>query len=88
MMNYEVKSYNFFRTPDHGADYVNDGKLFHLSAEMLDCMLNQYKVMGFMVIFDNDSFVSVAKVTNEIEVFSARMDEMARDLRKARAENK
>ena len=88
MMNYEVKSYSFFRTPNGGADYVNDGKLFHLSAEMLNCLLNQYKVMGFKVIFNNDSFVSVAKVTNEIEVFSARMDEMARNLREARAENK
>lgn len=73
MMNYEVKSYSFFRTPNSGADYVNNGKVSHLSAEMLNCLLNQYKVMGFKVVFDNDCFVSVAKATNEMEVFSARV---------------
>ena len=88
MMDYEVKSYNFFRTPNGGADYINNGKVSHLSAEMLNCMLNQYKVMGFKVIFESESFVSVAKATNETEVFGARMDQMARDLRKARTENK
>lgn len=76
MMNYEVKSYTFFRTTDGGADYVNNGELFHLSAEMLNCMLNQYKTTGFEVIFDNDHFVSVSKVMNEMEVFGAMMDEM------------
>jgi len=72
-MTYEVTSYNFFRTSDGGADFVKDGKLFHLSAEMLNCLLNQYKVMGFRVIFDNDCFVSVSKAENETENFLGKL---------------
>jgi len=68
-MTYDVTSYNFFRTSDGGADFTKDGKLFHLSAEMLKCMISQYKIMGFRVIFDNECFISVSKVENETENF-------------------
>lgn len=65
MKDYEVKSYNFFRTPDGGADYIKDGELSHFSAKMLNCLLDQYKILGFKVIYDNDCFVSVAKATEK-----------------------
>lgn len=72
-MKYEITVYNFFRTMDGGADYVKDGKLSHVSGEMLNCLLNQYKLMGFRVIFDNECFVSVSRVENEIEIFSKKL---------------
>jgi len=71
-MKYEVTSYNFFKVVGGGADFVKNNTVYHLSAEMLNCMINQYKMMGFMVVCDNDTFISVAKATNEIEVFSAQ----------------
>jgi len=72
-MTYEVTSYNFFRTSDGGADFVKEGKLFCLSAEMLNCMINQYRIMGFRVIFDNARFISVSKVENEVEIFIEKL---------------
>lgn len=72
-MTYEVTSYNFFRTSDGGADWVKDGKLSHLSAGMLECMINQYRIMNFLVISDNERFISVSKVENTTKIFLARL---------------
>lgn len=72
-MTYEVTSYTFFRTIGGGADFVKDGKLFHWSAEMLKCMINQYRIMGFRVICDNECFISVSKVNNEAEIFLEKL---------------
>lgn len=76
-MTYEITSYNFFRTIGGGADFVKDGKLFHLSAEMLNCMINQYRIMGFRVIFDDNCFVSVSKAENEVENFLEKLAKKA-----------
>jgi hypothetical protein len=67
-MKYEITSYSFFRTAK-GAEFVKDGKRYEISKEQLECLLRQYRLMGFRVIFDNDLFVSVSKVENAIEVF-------------------
>lgn len=61
-----ITVYNFFKTNyDGGADYIKDGKITHLSAEMFACMIHQYKVMGFSVFYDNPSFTSVSKVEED-----------------------
>jgi len=70
-MKYEVTTYNCFKVVGGGADFVKNGIVYHMSAEMLNCMIHQYKMMGFMVVCDNDTFISIAKVTNEINIFRA-----------------
>ena len=70
-MKYEVTNYNFFKIGNH-YEYVKDGKLCTFTAEMMACMVTQYKMMGYMVVFDNDCFLSVTKTTNDIEIFQKK----------------
>lgn len=73
MSDYKITSYNFFRTP-HGAEFVKNGELYQISKEVLDCMISQYQLMGFQIIFNNECFISVAKVENAVEVFLDRLN--------------
>ena len=72
MMKYEITTYNFFKV-GNDFEFVKDGKRFSFTAEMMTYMLNQYKMMGFRVVFDNDCVISVARVENEIEIFLEKL---------------
>lgn len=67
-MERKVISYNFFRVGNHW-EYIKDRKMYEISDEIMDCLLNQYKMQGFKVVFDNTAFLSVARIDNEIECF-------------------
>jgi hypothetical protein len=75
-MKYEVTSYTFFKVGNH-YEYVKDEKRYTFSSEMMACMVTQYKLMGYMVVFDNDCFLSVAKVENAIEIFMEKLQKKA-----------
>jgi hypothetical protein len=75
-MKYEVTSYNFFKVGNH-YEYTKDGKLYTFSSEMMNCMVTQYKLMGYMVVFDNDCFLSVAKAENKMEIFMEKLQKKA-----------
>lgn len=73
-MERKIISYNFFRVGNHW-EYVKDRKLYILSDEIMECMKNQYKMQGFMIMFDNTSFLSVARVENDLECFLQELRE-------------
>ena len=67
-MERKVTSYNFFKVGNHW-EYIKDCKIYIIEDEMMECLLSQYKMQGFRVIFNNTAFLSVARVDNEMECF-------------------
>lgn len=66
-----VTVYSFFEVGNH-YEYVKDNEITVLSAEMMDCMVTQYKVCGYMV--DHlDGIICVSIVNNAIENFSKKI---------------
>lgn len=72
-MKAQIISYSFFRTKN-GAKFVKGDVLYEISSEQLECLLAQYRIMGFRVVFNNDCFISVSKVENETDLFLKGLD--------------
>lgn len=69
-----MKVYNFFKVGGH-YEYIKDQKITYLTTKQFDCMANQYKLMGYMKVNDNNMVVSFAKDEKEIENFLKKISE-------------
>jgi hypothetical protein len=63
----KVTVYNFFKM-GNTYQFVKNDILYTLTAETFVCMARQYEMMGYRKI-ETESFVSYAKVENEIACF-------------------
>ena len=77
-MEYEVKSYSFFKVNGQYETYCN-GTHCVFSAEMFECMKRQYLLNGFEIFWETDLFISFSKVLNEIEVFSYKLNQIGKN---------
>ena len=64
----KITTYSFFKV-SNTYQFVKDGKLFTFSSEMFSCLLNQYKFMGYKVTIETESYISISKIENEIDLF-------------------
>ena len=53
-------TYNFFRK-GNGFEMVQDDKLYSFTAEMVTCLIAQYRLMGY-IIDKTDLWISVTKI--------------------------
>lgn len=54
-----VTAYHFFRMGNQ-FELVKDGKLYTFSPEMVTCLINQYRLMGY-IVETTELWISVVK---------------------------
>lgn len=72
MIEPKVTSYIFFKVGNH-YEYIKDGMIYTYTEEMIACLKNQYRMMGFMIFADCEGGLIVSRVDNEIEIFSEKL---------------
>lgn len=71
-MKAQVKSYIFRKVGAHW-EYIKDNHVTEISAKVMECMANQYRMMGFMKVIDSPELLAFSKVENEIEIFLEKL---------------
>lgn len=71
-MKAQVKSYIFRKVGAHWV-YIKDNHVTEISVEVMKCMANQYRMMGFMKVIDSPEILAFGKVENEIEIFLEKL---------------
>ena len=71
-MKAQVKSYIFRKVGAHW-EYIKDNHVTEISDAVMECMANQYRMMGFMKVIDSPELLAFGKVENEIEIFLEKL---------------
>ena len=67
-MKAQVKSYIFSKMGAHW-NYIKDNHVTEISDAVMTCLINQYKLMGFIKVIDTADVIAFGKVENEVEIF-------------------
>lgn len=67
-MKYKITVQTFFRN-ETGVEFVKNGELYKMNNEQFECWVRQAKLMGFRVMCDNKTYVSLSRTEKEIEIF-------------------
>lgn len=68
----KVTVYNFFKVGNHYEYLTKDKEIVTITMEMMDCLLNQYKMQGWFV-FQEENTVSVSYAHQDMKAFTKRL---------------